>query len=548
MSEERNITFHSLSDSKPSRVRPGETAFQFKSADVRGRLAYLALFYALGFTLAYGSGIIASGNLGWKLFGYPPFDIALACILSAIAIFVMARWRLISETALTRIALIWIVPAVLGILVAENWFAAVLSTDALKTLANAHVNIGISWGCVTISIFPLLVRASVLQVALSSLAAASMGPVYILILSWYNQVPVHGMVMFGISFPLFVCAVIAVGCGVVMAHYRKDVDQARQLGSYRLVERLGKGGMGEVWRAKHQMLVRPAAIKLIHPDTLCCRQPGDSSVEHIQRRFEREVQATASLQSPHTISVYDFGVTDGGSFYYVMELLDGLDTETLVEKFGPLPEGRVINLLKQVCDSLSEAHHHGLIHRDIKPANIFVCRWGLKHDFVKVLDFGLVKTAEDAKREDAKLTAQGVATGTPAYMAPEVALARPELDARLDIYSLGCVAYWLLTGKQIFEADSPMALALKHVKDDPVPPSRRSELEITPEFEKLIMSCLEKKPSQRPQTANDLLSQLESCPVKNPWDSERAGSWWEKHLPAIAAEGPAPGPPESPVH
>jgi serine/threonine-protein kinase len=214
-----------------------------------------------------------------------------------------------------------------------------------------------------------------------------------------------------------------------------------------------------------------------------------------------------------------------------MELLDGLDTDTLVEKFGPLPEGRVVNLLKQVCDSLAEAHHHGLIHRDIKPANIFVCRWGLKHDFVKVLDFGLVKTAEESKRDDAKLTAQGVATGTPAYMAPEVALARPDLDGRLDIYSLGCVAYWLVTGKQVFEADTPMALALMHVKDEPVPPSRRTEMEIGAEVEKLIMGCLEKEPSKRPQSAQDLLARLEACPVSDPWDSRRAGDWWEKHLP-----------------
>ena len=532
MSEERNITFHSLSGSRASQVRLGESAFQFRSADTRGRLAYLAIFYALGFTLAYGIGVVTSGHFGWKLFLHLPFDIALLCILSAIAIFIMARWKLVSDHLLTRIALIWIVPAVLGILIAENWIWMALKPHVLKFGMEHKINFGISWACVTISIFPLLVRASVLQIAISSLAAASMGLVYLLVFSWYHQVPLPGFAIFGVSYPLFVCAGIAVGAGVVMSRYQKDVDQARQLGSYRLVDRLGRGGMGEVWRAKHQMLVRPAAIKLIRPGALGTAQTGDSSDSHILQRFEREVQATASLQSPHTISVYDFGVTDEGSFYYVMELLDGLDTDTLVEKFGPLPEGRAVNLLRQVCDSLAEAHHHGLIHRDIKPANIFVCRWGLKHDFVKVLDFGLVKTAEDTKRDEAKLTAQGVATGTPAYMAPEVALARPDLDGRLDIYSLGCVAYWLLTGKEIFEADTPMALALKHVKDEPVPPSRRSELEISPEFERLIMSCLEKEPSKRPQSAQDLLSQLEECQVKDSWDSRRAGDWWNKHLPA----------------
>jgi serine/threonine-protein kinase len=532
MSEERNITFHSLSDSKPSRVRLGESSFQFKSTDVRGRLAYLALFYTLGFTLAYGSGLVRSGMLSWKIFLHLQFDIALVCILSSIAIFIMARWKLVSDTALTRVALIWLAPAIMGILIAENWIWAALKPEILDTVVKGKANIGISWSCVTISIFPLLVRASVLQIAISSLAAAAMGPAYMLIFSWYHHVPLPGIAMFGVTFPLFICAGIAMGSGVVMSHFRKDVDQARQLGSYRLVDRLGKGGMGEVWRAKHQMLVRPAAIKLIRPGALGTAQTGDSSDSHILQRFEREVQATASLQSPHTISVYDFGITDEGSFYYVMELLNGLDTDTLVEKFGPLPEGRVVNLLRQVCDSLAEAHHHGLIHRDIKPANIFVCRWGLKHDFVKVLDFGLVKTSEDTKRDDAKLTAQGVATGTPAYMAPEVALARPDLDARLDIYSLGCVAYWLLTGKEVFEADTPMALALKHVKDEPVPPSRRSELEISPEFEKMIMNCLEKEPSKRFQSAQDLLNKLENCQVKDPWDPKRASVWWDKHLPA----------------
>jgi serine/threonine-protein kinase len=531
MPEERNITFHSLSNSGPSRVRPGESVFQLRSADVHGRLAYLAFFYTLGFTLAYGFGVVTSGQLGWKLFTHLPSVIAMVCILSAVVLFIMARWKLVSDVVLTRIALIWIVPAILGILIAENWIWMALKPDVMKIGMEQKVNFGISWTCVTISIFPLLVSASVIQVAISSFAAAAMGPFYLLIFSWYHQVPLPGIAIVGVSYPMFICAVIAVGAGVVMSRYRKDVDQARQLGSYRLVDRLGKGGMGEVWRAKHQMLVRPAAIKLIRPGALGTAQTDDSSDSHILRRFEREVQATASLQSPHTISVYDFGVTDEGSFYYVMELLDGLDTDTLVEKFGPLPEGRVVNLLKQVCDSLAEAHHHGLIHRDIKPANIFVCRWGLKHDFVKVLDFGLVKTAEESKRDDAKLTAQGVATGTPAYMAPEVALARPDLDGRLDIYSLGCVAYWLVTGKQVFEADTPMALALKHVKDEPVPPSRRTEMEIGAEVEKMIMSCLEKEPSKRPQSAQDLLARLEACPVSDPWDSKRAGDWWEKHLP-----------------
>ena len=240
MSEERNITFHSLSDSKPSRVRPGETGFQFRSADVSGRLAYLTFFYALGFLLAYGSGFVIHGELGWHLFKILSFDIALFCILGSIAIFITARWRLISETSLTRIALVWLAPAVMGILIAENWIWLALKPDVSKAVIEGNANIGITWSCVIISIFPLLVRASVLQVAISSLTAAAMGPAYMLIFSWYHQVPLPGIALFGITFPLLICSGIAVGSGVVMAHFRKDVDQARQLGSYRLEDRLGQ--------------------------------------------------------------------------------------------------------------------------------------------------------------------------------------------------------------------------------------------------------------------------------------------------------------------
>jgi eukaryotic-like serine/threonine-protein kinase len=542
--DRRQITLFSStqtgSTGAPSKIHQGGSAYRSDSESTYRRVAFLALFYAIAFSLAFGVGLMADGRLSWKLFTVFRFNAAFVSILSALAIFCLARWRLVSEKTLTNITLIWLTPAVLGIMVAEGWSWVASEPDAFEMIVEKKMNIGISWACVTITIFPLLVRASVLQVSIASFAAACTAPGLLLGYQLYYGVSLPFRAYLGFSLAFFICAGVAIVHGLLLVRTRQDLDKARQLGSYSLEDRLGKGGMGEVWRARHRMLVRPAAIKLIKPAALGSVRSGDSSEISILRRFEREVQATASLQSPHTISVYDFGTTDQNSFYYVMELLDGLDLKSLVERFGPLPEGRVVNLLAQACDSLAEAHQRGLIHRDIKPANIFICRLGLHFDFIKVLDFGLVKTAEDAKHQESQLTTEGVATGTPAYMAPEVAMARPELDARLDIYSLGCVAYWLTTGHDVFEADTPMAVALKHIQEKPVLPSSRTELALTPEFEKIITSCLDKDPDGRPQSALELAGQLRECQVADRWDRERTRSWWEIHLPEVAGREEQP--------
>ena len=234
--------------------------------------------------------------------------------------------------------------------------------------------------------------------------------------------------------------------------------------------------MGEVWRAEHQLLARPAAIKLIRTDN-GASQPTDEA----RARFEQEAQVTASLRSPHTIHLYDFGVTDDGAFYYVMELLEGFDLQALVERFGPVPVNRAVYLLDQICHSLAEAHHRGVVHRDIKPSNIFVCRYGRDCDFVKVLDFGLVKPmgSHQGATQQA-LTAEAVTRGTPAFMSPEQALADPSLDARSDLYALGCVAFWLVTGKPVFQGTSPIDTIVRHVQAVPDAPSRHSELAIPP--------------------------------------------------------------------
>ena len=308
----------------------------------------------------------------------------------------------------------------------------------------------------------------------------------------------------------------------------KAQQQARKVGSYYLEERLGTGGMGEVWRAKHHLLARRAAIKLIRPEGL----GSDPRARQISlARFEREAQATASLGSPHTIDLYDFGISDTGTFYYVMELLTGRDMQSLVRDFGQQPAERVLYLLEQVCESLAEAHAAGLVHRDVKPSNIYVCRVGLHFDFVKVLDFGIAKDHRPGSAQDTLLTRHEI-VGTPAYIAPEAILGE-DIDRRADIYALGCVAYFLITGQLVFEADTSMKVLVQHVQDPPVPPSQRSELDVPPDVDALILRCLEKDPKRRPQDALELLRLVRACRVTTRWDLDRARDWWASHLPEL---------------
>jgi serine/threonine-protein kinase len=272
-------------------------------------------------------------------------------------------------------------------------------------------------------------------------------------------------------------------------------------------------------------------VKLIRPELLGLRTPIEAAA--LVGRFQREAEATAALHSAHTVALHDFGVTPEGVFYYVMDLLEGLDLETLVRRFGPVPPERGIHLLVQACDSLAEAHDAGLIHRDVKPANIVSCHWGLKWDFVKVLDFGLVKSTW-AVPEDDRLTSDGVIAGTPSFMAPEVALGGRALDGRVDLYGLGCVAYWLLTGHRVFEGRTPMEMVLHHVKTPPLPPSQRVEQPIPRALEELVLRCLAKEPEDRPPSAEWLAARLAECETAETWTPERAREWWEAHARAAA--------------
>ncbi|HET9025165.1 MAG TPA: response regulator, partial [Burkholderiaceae bacterium] len=290
---------------------------------------------------------------------------------------------------------------------------------------------------------------------------------------------------------------LAVSAGPVLEIGEHLLNNEVRVGSYNLIERIGAGGMGEVWLARHHLLARPAAVKIVHEAALGIAENPSAA----RQRFAREAHVTAELQSPHTVQLYDFGITDAGSFYYVMERLRGIDLQRMVERHGPLPAERVVFLLKQACLSLSEAHSLGLVHRDIKPGNLFVCRLGLQFDFLKILDFGVV--SRRGHGAPAPITEAGLVLGTPAYLAPEL-VGQDTFDSRVDIYSLGCVAYWLLTGRPPFEGEDALAVLKQHSTVAPLAPSEVSEKPVPQDLDALVVECLSKDPRERPADAEGL--------------------------------------------
>jgi eukaryotic-like serine/threonine-protein kinase len=305
--------------------------------------------------------------------------------------------------------------------------------------------------------------------------------------------------------------------------------KAEQLGSYQLDSLIGKGGMGEVWRARHKMLSRDAAVKLIRREVLQASSGKQEAV--LLKRFEREAQATARLSSPHTVALYDYGETKEGTIYYVMELLRGIDLQSMVERFGPMPAGRVVNIMRDICESLEEAHRAGLVHRDIKPKNILLCQVGLQYDFVKVLDFGLVKMRR--RREETLVSMEGITTGTPAYMAPEVAIGKENVDGRADLYSLGCTAYFLLTGQLVFDEGSGVGQVIAHAQKTPMVPSERTELPIPVGLELIVMRLLEKEPEKRFRSAHELGRALRALKGISEFCPYTAEDWWNSNLPEL---------------
>jgi eukaryotic-like serine/threonine-protein kinase len=409
-----------------------------------------------------------------------------------------------------------------GIAAFNAWAVPPVSGDIMR----------ISWISLLILIYAMIAPTTPRRMLVASLVAASFDPFAYWVAYLLGGKALAPAYVFVICWPTYACAFLAVVPARVLQRIGRRLREAQELGSYHLIERLGTGGMGEVWRAEHRLLARDAAIKLMRPEVLGARDANEARL--MLKRFEREAQATAALSSPHTIQVFDFGITEDGTFYYVMELLSGRDLESLVREFGPLPPNRVLYLLRQVCHSLADAHARGLVHRDIKPANIYVCRMGLEYDFTKVLDFGLVKFQTKETRESESLvTMENTTPGTPAYMAPEAILGDTEIDRRADVYALGCVAYFLLTGELVFEADNSMKMLMQHLHAQPVPPSQRTELPVPRELDDLILACLQKDPKHRPQDAGELYQLAQQCRIRDEWDSEEARRWWRVHLPQL---------------
>ena len=316
-----------------------------------------------------------------------------------------------------------------------------------------------------------------------------------------------------------VAALVSVYGTHVINSARREAFKARQFGQYRLLEKLGSGGMGEVYKAEHVLLKRPCAMKLIKPES-------EADVTAVSR-FEKEVKATAKLTHWNTIEIYDYGHTEDGTFYYVMELLPGMSLEELVEQYGPLAAGRVVYLLRQVCGALQEAHSVGLIHRDIKPANIFVAQRGGVFDVAKLLDFGLVKERTSGPEHDTQ-SGGGSFSGTPLYMSPEQAAAYEDVDGRADIYSLGAVAYYLLTGNPPFSGTSVMQLLAAHAMHQ-VSPLSSQVADVPEDLERVVLRCLEKKPDDRFADAASLGKALGACQCAADWTADIAAQWWDEH-------------------
>jgi serine/threonine-protein kinase len=495
----------------PAWAMPAEL---LRQAAQRLRLAAIGVALFFAGAIAYNNLVEASGL-------HTPSHLALQNVIGASMIGLSGWVAWLAHTG--RLATSRLLLASLGYEVAVA-IAASLS-DHLEPMGNTVTIVSVSWLCVWIVIFPVFVPASPRWALVAGVVAASTWPLgYFAGLALGNApAPPHVVVINSLD-GYFAAAVAMFATAVIRG--------LQELGCYRLVERLDHGGMGEIWRARHRMLARPVAVKLIRPELLGVKTAVEAAA--LVARFQREAEATAALHSSHTIALHDFGVTPEGTFYYVMELLEGLDLETLVRRFGPVPPERAIHLLIQACDSLAEAHATGLVHRDVKPANMLTCHFGLKWDFVKVLDFGLVKTAW-SMGDDERLTSEGTITGTPAFMAPEAVLGAQAIDARVDLYGLGCVAYWLLTGERLFVGRTPVEVLLHHARTPPVPPSERTGRPISPDLEALVLSCLAKEPDDRPPSAEWLAARLAECEAAGAWTPARAKEWWEQNFTTAAA-------------
>ena len=475
--------------------------------------------FGLGLTLAVG---IALNNLwealGWYHFSHLALKNVVAAVMTAVsaAVVYLVHTRQLAPGQLLKLGLAFELTAAL----------AISLSDHLEPLMEDVPLADLSWLFVWIVMFPLVVPAPPRWTLGASLAAATTWPLAYFVVVAFGGPASPARIVFLNSLEGYAAVGLALFTTTIMR-------RLQELGCYQLEEKLDHGGMGEIWRARHHLLARPVAVKLIRPELLGVKTQVEAAA--LVSRFRREAEATAGLHSSHTVALHDFGMTPEGVFYYVMELLDGIDLDTLVRRFGPVPPERAIHLLSQACESLADAHAAGLIHRDVKPANLVTCHFGLKYDFVKVLDFGLVKALWSLGDDD-RLTSDGMITGTPAFIAPEVALGGRTLDARVDLYGIGCVAYWLLTGERVFTGTTPMEVVLHHAKTAPVPPSERLGRPLPEDLEDLVLSCLAKEPGDRPPSAEWLADRLAMCQTPGQWTPKRAREWWERNVPTGARD------------
>jgi hypothetical protein len=511
---------------RPAMAQAAEASLPANLVDAgAGRLTVLALLVA--------SVTVLIAIVDWQMFGRsgaraPNSTIWLGATVVSLGLSLSIAWmawrRMLAPAALLDIGLVYEVAQALCISLAFH--AVPLHGDVPPR--------GWTGVAVWILAYPLIVPATRGKTILATLAAAAMDPLGLLItIAAGNPRPPAGFAV-QMFLPTVLSAAAALIVSRLVHQMNVEAEKGHEMGSYKLEELLGRGGMGEVWRASHRLLARSAAIKLIRSESF------GSDGHELVRRFEREAKATAALRSPHTVNIYDFGTTEDGTFYYVMELLEGFDLETLVTRFGAQPPERAVHILIQACHSLAEAHQGGLIHRDVKPANVYVCRYGLDWDFVKLLDFGLVKNSEIPTERGRPLTVAGVIAGTPGYMAPEMGLGNPDVDWRADIYALGCVGYWLLTGKPVFDiGGSPIQVLMDHIQKQPPAPSERTEARIPAALDFILLQCLSKDPHERPQTMQDLAESLARVPLDEPWTQERARRWWLDTGSKAATEKPA---------
>jgi hypothetical protein len=492
------------------------------------RIRLIAIVYSLAFFLADIVPNVVMRNLGER-FQRPSewmpttFSIAGGLLVATFITSPRLGWE-----AKVNLGLLFQVAASIGIALSQY-----LSLPELASMPVVYFVLSPSWVGIWMLFYSIVVPAPPRRALVALVASALVSPAVIwLVLQQAKLLHLIPPGAFFLShvFPYLIVAGMAYAGSRIVFKLSGDVSRARELGSYRLIERLGQGGMGEVWRASHNLLARAAAIKFIRPETITGSDPEAARL--MLKRFELEAQATASLTSEHTVALYDFGVTDEGTFYYVMELLDGLDCDRLVRRFGPLPPARVIHLLTQVCESLEEAHARGLIHRDVKPANVYVCRNGNRVDFVKVLDFGLVADRREQTTRttpDLRLTQPDQAIGTPEFMPPEIVLGHA-IDGRTDLYALGCVGYWLATGHSAFEGGSFYEVVSKHLHVTPDPPSQHAPNGMPAELEALILECLEKDPDRRPTDARVVRERLGVIALDQPWPERDAQTWWSANL------------------